>query len=303
MITYYKNSERNKELKQLKEFKKDCWINVVNPDSKEINSLIKNFKLNRKNLYSGLDANEVPRIDLIDHQSYIFTKIISPDINDSLQTCLIIVTNDFILTLAKHDLKFTKKLIENDKPYITNQKLKFAVALFSIIDKGFEDTTVEIVKLVQNKKRKINELKEEDVNEVLAQEEILNNLVEAYNHSTLLYERIIKNIEFYHENKNLLKDLIIDAHQSLALCQSSLKTISHIRESYNILLSNRLNKIITVLTIFTIFISLPAAISGLYGMNLNLPFQDHNFAFFYIIIFNIIIWIGLLIYFRRKRIL
>ncbi|MBU2590218.1 MAG: hypothetical protein KKA65_04045 [Nanoarchaeota archaeon] len=303
MIKYYKNSSRDKTLKRVEKFTKDCWIYVVDPTTKEINSLVRDFKLNRSNLYSGLDDNEVPRMDHIDHHSYIFTKIIFPDQENTLTTCLIVITNTFILTLAKKDPEFLKKLKENDLEFVLDQRLKSAVALFTIIDKGFEDTTIEIVKLVHAKKKKIYELKESDVNEVLAQEEILNNLVDAYNHSTLIYERIINNIKFYHENKNLLKNLIVDAHQSLALCQSSLKTISHIRESYNILLSNRLNRIITILTIFTIFISLPAAISGLYGMNLNLPFQDHSFAFFYIIIFNIVIWISLLIYFKKKRII
>lgn len=303
MIKYYKNSSRDKKLKEIKKFTKGCWISVINPSTKEINFLVEKFKLNKRNLYSGLDKNEVPRMDQIEDATYIFTKIILPDQNDSLETCLIVLKNNFILTLSRKDPGFFARLKENDAAVIISQGLNLAIALFGIIDKGFEDTTIEIVKLVHTKKKKINELNENDVNEVLAQEEILNNLVDAYNHSTLLYERIIKKTESLQRNKTLLKELIVDAHQSLNLCQSSLKTISHIRDRYNIFLSNRLNRVITILTIFTIFISLPAAISGLYGMNLKLPLQQNPMAFYYILVLNAFIWVILLIYFRKKKIL
>lgn len=303
MIHYYKTSSKDKTLKSIKKFKKDSWISVVNPDSKEINFLVRTFGIDRKNIHSGLDSNEVPRIDQSDNTSYIFTKLILPEKRNRLETCLIVISKDFILTLSKNDTKFLKKIRTSDKPPITNEKLRFAVALFSIIDRQFEDTTIEIIKLVQTKKKKIAELNESDVNEVLAQEEVLNNLVDTYSHLTLLYERIIKKIKFYHENKSLLKTLIIEAHQSLNLCQSSLKTISHIRDRYNIFLSNRLNRVITILTIFTIFISLPAAISGLYGMNLRLPLQNNAWAFYYILLLNLIIWGLLFVYFKKKKIL
>ena len=137
---------------------------------------------------------------------------------------------------------------------------------------------------------------------MLEQEDTLNDFVSSYYYINLLYERIIRKIKFFEQDKEILEDLIVEANQGFNLCKSSLKTISNIRSYYDILLSNKLNNIITILTIFTILISFPAAISGIYGMNIILPLQKNPFTFRYILIFVGIVWMGFILYLKKKKI-
>jgi len=306
MIDYYKRTVQQKEVKRIPNFQIGCWINVVSPKKEDIDYLVKKFKLDKKNLKSGLDPNEIPRLDSVKGVEYIFTNLITDIKRHQVETYLIVVGKNFVLTLSKYEPKFIERILTGEVKFITTQKLKCLINLLSLINEDFEQTTIDIIRTVQEKKR-LNigeiEIKEKEINLLLNQEDILNDFVSSYYYMNLLYERIIKRIKFFEQDREILEDLIIEGNQGFNLCKSSLKTISNIRNYYTILLSNKLNKIITILTIFTILISFPAAISGLYGMNVILPLQSNSQVFYYILILVALIWGFFIIYLKKKKIL
>ncbi len=304
MIRYFKRTVQSKTIKEIPNFQIGCWINVVDPTKKEIEYLVKKFKLDRKNLESGLDQNEIPRLDIVNSNIYIFTNAVFNIPEHILGTYLITIGRNFVLTLSVHEPDFAERIKNGEIKFITTQKLKCLIRLLSLINEGFEKTTVGIVKDVQKRKHlSIEELKDEELTSLLEQEDILNDFVSSYYYINLLYERIIRKIKFFEQDKEILEDLIVEGTQGFNLCKSSLKTISNIRGYYDILLSNRLNNIITILTIFTILISFPAAISGLYGMNVALPLQRHPLVFWYVLIFIGAIWLVFILYLKRKRVI
>lgn len=304
MIKYFKRTIQQESIKEISTFQIGCWINAVDPTKKEIDYLVKKFKLDERNLKSGLDPNEIPRLDFVDETIYIFTNVILSIQRHTVGTYLIAIGKNFILTLSKGEPDFIEKVLKGEVRFITTQKLKCLINLFSLINENFEKTTIDIIKLVQAKKSlSIRELKEEELNTLLEQEDVLNDFVSSYYYINLLYERVIRRIKFFEQDKEILEDLIIEGNQGFNLCKSSLKTISNIRGYYDILLSNKLNNIITILTIFTILVSFPAAISGIYGMNVALPLQKHPQVFYYILIFVGAIWIAFVLYLKKKKII
>lgn len=304
MIKYFKRTVQQKTMKEIPSFQIGCWINVIGPNKKEIDYLVKKFKLDERNLKSGLDPDEIPRLDFVGKTIYIFTNIVFSVEKHTVGTYLIVIGKNFILTLSKGEPDLVNKVLCGEVKFITTQKLKCLINLFSLINENFEKTTVDIVKSVQAKKSlSIGELKEEELNALLEQEDILNDFVSSYYYINLLYERVIRRIKFFEQDKEILEDLVVEANQGFNLCKSSLKTISNIRGYYDILLSNKLNNIITILTIFTILVSFPAAISGIYGMNVNLPLQRHPLVFYYLIVFIGAIWIGFILYIKKKKII
>ncbi|HEY4662444.1 MAG TPA: CorA family divalent cation transporter, partial [Candidatus Humimicrobiaceae bacterium] len=82
------------------------------------------------------------------------------------------------------------------------------------------------------------------------------------------------------ENYKELVDGVHDAHQSL--------------------LSNKINEIMRILTIFSVVILPLTLISGIFGMNVSLPLGDHAFAFVIIMVIMFSISIGMLVYFKYK---
>jgi magnesium transporter len=144
---------------------------------------------------------------------------------------------------------------------------------------------------------------EEQLEDLLKKEKFLNSLVSSCYYLILLYERMIKKVDFFKEDEELIKDLIEEINEKFNICKSSLKTISNIRNHWTIILSNRLNKTITILTVFTIFITIPAAISGVYGMNVILPLQDNHFAFYCIVGIIVFTWVIFIGYLKKRKII
>ena len=280
-----------------------CWVNVVSPSLEEIDYLAQELKLDRRNLESGMDQNEIPRLDFVKDDIYVFTKIIPETKNREIETYLIIISETFILTLSQTEPSFVKKILKGKIRFITTQKLKCLIELFSLIDENFQKITIDVVKGVQGKKKLKADLKERELNSLLGEEDTLNNLVSSYYHMNLLYEKIVRKIKFFEQDKEIIEDLITEATQGFNLCKSSLKTISNIRNYYVVLLSNKLNKVITILTVFTVLITLPAAISGIYGMNILLPLQENPFIFYYLLFLITVIWAGFILYLKKKKII
>lgn len=303
MIQYFKRTIRDKKMKGLETPQAGAWISVINPTDKEIANLVSEHNLDEFNLRGGLDEFELPRIEEEDGNHYVYVNIMPPKFERDLSTLLVILTPDNIITISKIEPRFFKKIINGDVSFVTTQKLKSLIAMLSLVNREFETVTRRIVKGVQGERNIIDSLDEKHVAELLRFEDVLNTFVTSYHYTNLVYERMMRRLDFFEDDKDLIEDLIIEGTQGADMCRSSLKTISNIRNYTLVLSSNRLNRILKILTIATVFISIPAAISGLYGMNVALPFQDNPFSFAYVVGFLLLIWFSIYLYFKRSKIL
>ncbi len=303
MLDYFKRTIKDEKMRKPEEMEVGCWINLIDPSQKEIDFLVEKFNLDKRNLESGLDQNEIPRLDFVDGDIYFFAKNALSREKRKIETYLAVISRDFILTFSKSEPDFLKNILEGRIEFITTQKLKCLIKLFSLMNGSFENLTIEVVKRVQAERRPAKELVEKELAVLLEQEDILNNLVSTYYYMNLLYERAVKRIKFFEQDKEILEDLTIEATQGLNLCKSSLKNISNTRNYYVISLSNKLNKIITVFTVFTILISIPAAISGIYGMNVLLPLAGNPRIFLYLMFLTAAVWLAFVFYLKRRKII
>ncbi|MFZ3106608.1 MAG: CorA family divalent cation transporter, partial [Candidatus Hydromicrobium sp.] len=76
--------------------------------------------------------------------------------------------------------------------------------------------------------------------------------------------------------------------------------IEGVHDAHQSLLTNKINDIMRILTIFSVIILPLALISGIYGMNIVLPLERNPSAFIIIVVVMIIISIGMLVYFKYK---
>jgi magnesium transporter len=301
MISYYKKNIMDKKLKRLDSFKTGSWINVINPNKEELNFLSKTFDLNPEMLEDGLDENELPRLDYEKNSHYIYINTINT--NNNLSTFLIIVGENFLLTLCKEDTKLIDYILNKKIEFITTQKKKSTISLLFLNNDLLEKLVTSIVKIVQTKKNTSHNLTDKDLNALLNHEELLNTLSSTYTYTLHLYNKMIKQMDFVKQDLEYINDLIIESEEGLDVCLSSLKTISNLRNYYSLVISNKLNKTITVLTVFTILISIATSISGLYGMNVELPFQNVKYIFSYILLFMAFIMLLLFFVLKRKKII
>ena len=156
---------------------------------------------------------------------------------------------------------------------------------------------------VLKQEKKMKQVDSEDITGLTINEENLHQYLSSLVPLRSVLEAITsgKYTILYEKDQDLLEDLLNTSIQSEDLCIINLRSIRSLRDSYQIIFTNELNRTIKLLTALTIILSLPTMIASLYGMNVALPFASHPQAFFMILLFIVAIsYIGLIIFQRKK---
>ena len=120
--------------------------------------------------------------------------------------------------------------------------------------------------------------------------EIVIHLIE--NESGFIAE---DNLKYFRD----LNDLVVQASETIEIYQVMLNDQMMI---YHATLDSRANEIMKVLTVFSAFFIPLTFVAGVYGTNFDyLPELHLKYGYLYFWILLIIIVIGLLIYFRKKK--
>lgn len=282
----------NKKLKQLSKFEPGSWAQVHTAKISDFSSA---HKLDTELVHDALDAHEIPRIEVIDKTVYLFTKTIT---KSGLDTLLIILGKNFFATVCNEAPLFLQKVEVN-----TIKSRESVIKLLSANNDYLEDEVVKLVKRVQANQQLQSHYTEKELETFLADENFLNILVSNYFYMEILYEKLMRHVKFPKSEREHIEDLVVESTQGYNQCKNALKTIRNIREYYSIIISNKLNRTIKILTIFTIMISIPAAVSGFYGMNIKLPIQQHPYAWAIISTGIVLLWITFVWYLHKKRVL
>ena len=103
------------------------------------------------------------------------------------------------------------------------------------------------------------------------------------------------------EHNDLFEDIIIDNSQALEMANVHTNILSGTMEAYASIVSNNLNGFIQRLTIITIVLMVPTLVASFYGMNVPVPFKNHDYAFYIIIFTSIVLAILMIWFFKRKK--
>ena len=77
--------------------------------------------------------------------------------------------------------------------------------------------------------------------------------------------------------------------------------IEGLSDTHDSLAANHTNAVMRVLTIIATILLPLTVVSGIYGMNIPLPFQDSPHSFIYVLLIMLGIIGGMLFFFRRQR--
>ena len=87
------------------------WIDVINPNSDEINKINRKIKISLNDLKYTLDSREKPRVDIRDKYSLIILRATN---GTSISPIGVIVSKHFIITIHKDEIPSLKSLIEQE---------------------------------------------------------------------------------------------------------------------------------------------------------------------------------------------
>jgi len=304
MIRYYYRTIKDPRPKILDDFKVGAWIYVYKPHEEEIKQLSQNFQLNSSLLKDGLDPYEVPRLEIEENALYIFARMPCPEEeNQYTIPILIILANEFILTLSKIHLPFLEKFEENQIQFSTTQKIKFFIQLLHQIIELYNQELLRINRHVRHLSIAPEKIRTKDILQFISFENKLNEFLGDLIPTNNLLKRILGGnlLRLYQQDYDLIEDLLLNTGQLIELCKSTLKSIMNIREGYSTIMSHNLNNIMKFLTSLTVVLTIPTIIASFYGMNVRLPFSKSPIAFWGITLITVIISLTTLTWFAKKN--
>lgn len=303
MIKVYYKTVKDYKVNLLSEFRIGSWIYVENPTNKDFKYLSEKFFLDLGLLKDAIDPYEVPRLEIDKNIVYIFTRI--PRLQERVTTepFLIIIGEDFVITVCQKSFPLLEKFINNRINFTTTQKTKFLLQIFSEITATYNNYLTTISRNVRSISVQLEKIDNKDIIQFVNFESVLNDFLAALVPTNAILNNLLqgKILDLYEEDKDLIEDLLLGNNQLIELCKANLKNIVNIREAYSTIMTNNLNRVIKFLTALTIILTVPMIISSFYGMNVNLPFASSPIAFWGISLTTLIVAIILLLIFFKKR--
>jgi magnesium transporter len=304
MIQYYYKTVRDEEFQLIPDVREGCWMHVEEASSDDIALVAQKLGLEVTDLQDCLDKYEVPRVEKIQGTVLIFTR--HPTEYETglyTSTLTIILAPHYIATIAPQPCHLVRNFILQRNKLSTLQKSKLLISMLLKITQEFNIHIRRVRNNVLRQEKEIISVDSEDITALTKNEEILNQYMSSLLPLRSVLEAITsgKYTNLYEKDHELLDDLLNAVRQSEDLCSISLKSIRSLRDSYQIIFTNNLHKTIKLLTALTILFNIPTMIASLYGMNVQLPFEQHPLAFLYIIGATLMLVVIAVFYFQRKR--
>lgn len=306
MITNYHSSVRARTLTVIDEPKAGSWCHVVQPSSEELDQIAEKFSLDRDILNDAIDAYEAPRVEVEGSATYVFARYCRPeDIDIPTEPILIIYTNSGIVTIMRSNDTVLDQIINGVVPILTTQKTKTFLHILEQINRSYRLQLNIIAKQIL---RFRSQLRQTDVTSVeiirfIELEEDLNEFLSALQPQGLVLNALEsgKYMRLYDDDKDLVEDIMLNTSELVELSKSRLRSIVNIRQAYDAIATNNLNKTFRRLTSIAIFLTIPTIFGGLFGMNVLLPFQDYKYAFVIVLILIAVSTYALFRYFRHRN--
>lgn len=314
MLQVYKHNNGHLEDNiSLAAAEKGSWINVVNPDSEDLQLVSMVTEIPTDVLKTALDTEERSHVELEDN--YIFVVINIPIIleTDSYDTLPlgIFITPDFIITLCIEDTEVMRAFTHNKYPlFYTFKKTRF---LFQIL---YRSATLFLRYLMQINHRTDdieNILRHSMQNKefflLLELQKSLTYFTSALRSNGIVMEKLMRLrrsttphplLKMYEEDEDLLEDVIIENKQAIEMVEMYSNILMSMSDTFASIISNNLNMVMKFLASITIILAVPTIIFSLWGVNVPLPFSTSEMGFIYIIGIAFICAIGAIVILWRK---
>lgn len=283
MLTNLYRSLREEQIIERPEPVIGSWVQAVSPDEQELETLATHYHLEIGHLKDALDPLEVPRLEIEGSVIYLFTRVPFREGASSTLPYLIIHSEEHLVTVSAKPIAFLQSWTEQSKNLYTTQKTKLILQILSHINHAYINQMNAISKQIRSIGAQLAgaDIKNRDIVQLVSLENVLQDFISSLVPMNAILGQLLagKHMKFFEEDKDLIEDLVHSTGQLIELARSSIKTIVSLREASSTIMTNNLNRIIKLLTSLTVILMIPNLVTGLYGMNVALPYADSPLAF------------------------
>ena len=315
MVKMYNTDIVTNEFKEVKEYIKGTWINMVNPNDKEIQEVCENVKINDQFIRDALDFEEKARIDQEeDDQTTLFVvdvpiieKSEGTEIYSTMPVGMIVVRDDFFITVSLRKNKiiedFEKRKIKNFQTY---KKTRFIFQILYLNASYYLTYLKQINKETEFAEYVLkNSMRNKELLKMLSLEKSLVYFATSLKSNEVVMEKTLRGkiIKLYDEDEDILEDAITENKQAIEMAQIYNNILNGTMDAYASIISNNLNGVMKTLTSITIILAVPTMISSFWGMNVHLPLQDSPYGFIVMILIAILTTVIVTVWLNKKDML
>jgi len=295
-------------------YKGITWLDDPNPKEEDLFKLKKQFNFHELDIEDCLSEHERPKVE--EYDEYLFLVFHIPYMNKRTGRVVkeevnIFLGQEFFITLHQGKIAVLdflwRELKESHNKrgeYMEHGTGFFLYELMSQFFQGLFPLVDTITKEIRRMEEELFE-REEQVDILKDIMNLKRNIITT--RSILLPQRTLigtlehKNRKFVSEELALYFDDILDAiERQWSLLDTAKEMADSLQDTHESWLTHKTNAVVRILTVFSVTMLPLTVITGLFGMNVALPYQQHPQAFIILVVGMIFLLGGLLGYFARK---
>ncbi len=302
MIEIYFKELPHEKLEKIPDFRAGSWIRIIDAKLEDLHVIAKVANIHIDDLRDSLDKQEIPRLELRDDNLFLFTRHPSePEPGLYTTTLVLILTPSYFITISPYRSEVIEHLLLIHPP--TTQKTRLLLSILLKTAQDYSNSIKRVHHAILEQEQSSRTVNSQAIVLLTKYEEVLNQYLMSLVPMRNLLEQMSSNrhpipydidLEMIHDQLNAIR-------QSADLCHVNVKSIRSLRDSYQILFTNDVNRTIKLLTALTIIFMIPTIIASFYGMNVDIPFQHKPHAFAGILAISLIASIATVLFFVRKR--
>ncbi len=293
---------------------KITWIDITNPTEKDTAKLEKKYKFHELDLEDCLSENQRSKID--EYDDYLFIVMHFPHYDKRRKRIVTeeidcFIGQDYLITLHDGGLKTMDRLLakckkkDYSKEYMDQGTGYF---LYIMIRELFDDS----FPLVDDMERSVTAI-ERDLFEEDTERDMVRDIL-WLKKDVINFRRIIspqraviaqlehKNKKFLPGNLEVYFDDVVDKIEKIWSNLENLKELTEtLQDTNEVLISHQTNKIIKILTVFSVVLLPLTLITGFFGMNVPLPYSQGSLASIWITIGMFVIVLVMMVFFKWRR--
>jgi magnesium transporter len=290
------------------------WVDIVHPGDAEMEWLERNYSFHPLHLDDTLSKIQRPKVD--DADDYIFLVLHFPVYSKLVRITTasevdIFVGPNYLITAHSGALRTLNRMFKQcqEDPAAREAMLGRSAGylLYLITDKLVDYCFPILNKIDDNIEQVEDQIFEEKVRQTVYEISIIRRDVIAFRRVIKPLIPVIASLE--RKNRPLLgeemEEYFGDISDHLSKIWDTLEdykeVIEGLSDTINSLTSNRINEIIKVLTIISVILLPLTLISGIYGMNIDLPVDENPLAFEIVIGTMVAVIAGMLTFFKWRK--
>lgn len=302
MYKVVKSTDQGLAELELEGLEKGYWMNIVAPSMEELQEISAATKIQLDFLSAALDEEEKSRIEVDDDQILILVDIPFLRSNKDYDTLPlgIVVTDMGLVTICLEPNAVTADFgAHNSKVFSTFKKTRF---LFQILYKS-ATLYLKYIRIIIRRTDELEihlrqSMENNELFNLLDLQKSLTYFSTSLRSNSIVLERLLRLrnatqsqhlVKVYEEDEDLLDDVIIEYKQAVEMVEMYSHILNSMMEVFASIISNNLNLVMKFLASITIMLAIPTLISGLWGMNVQVPFADNPYGFAIVLSLAIIV--------------